>query len=94
MEFSNLINLVREKQNLWQNKDLAKKLNISPQKISDYTNNRVRPADNTIVTLCELAHEDPKLWLIQRQLLNSHGHAKTHWNDILELFKGIKDKSK
>ena len=62
---SDLIDLAKASKDAGSDYKVARHIDVTPQRLSDYRRERRFPSKKHIIALCELALEDPAFWVFQ-----------------------------
>lgn len=82
MTLDELLTRVRATTGLKSNRQIAQRLNMSPNNLSSWKRGICLPSDETVVALCHLAGEPPEPWLIALNQWRTTGLTQQVYRDI------------
>ncbi len=82
MTLDELLNRVKAVTGLTSNRQIAQRLDISPNNLSSWKRGICHPSDDTVMALCNLAGEPPEPWLIALNQWRNTGPTRQVYRNI------------
>ncbi|PLW75398.1 helix-turn-helix domain-containing protein [Cohaesibacter celericrescens] len=86
MNINQLLELVKQRSDAKSLRKIADAIGVANPSVSGWARGRALPVDENIEKLCELAGEDPDLWLLKIRQDAVEGSAKERWRKMEEVY--------
>ena len=90
MNISNLLEKIRATTALKSNRQIAIHIGVVPRAFTDWERGIGLPIDKSLISLSELAGEDPLEWLLWAHAERAADESSAAWNSLLSNYRNQK----